>query len=336
MKILHTHAIYRMVEHGEEKFPLTADEAHRVTDNKAFPLVRELAHKYDLQVLGISGETIEGANIYLSRADGVALCRVYWMKDKEAYAIQNVMVTKDRGRDYTDKLTFFGKRVSFLMKVIEEKKLIPETTDDMFRQVFSSDIYNMLQMFSNTFGEVRKHNLLTGEEVHRLLMIVLNNQSADTLSKESMDKVKLTLDKYGVVDSMRAKRAEEIREVFTQPMRVIGNDALGSFIVGKIHLQPQWGYGDDMNDLVSYKMEITEPFKRVNDVVEVEDVITTMAMLKTHLQQLYPNMTFKGDSGFYPESFKGIIKELNVMAFNKRDSWGNTALLKPSFIFMPS
>ena len=336
MKILHTHAAYRMVEHGDEKFPLTADEAHRVTDNKAFPLVRELAHKYDLQVLGISGETIEGANIYMSRADGIPLCRVYWMKDREAYAIRNVIVAKDRGRDYEDKLIFFGKRVSFLMKVIEEKKLIPETTDDMFRQVFSSDIYNMLQMFSNTLGEVRKHNSLTGDEVHRLLMIVLNNQSKDTLSKESMDKVKLTLDKYEVVDSMRAKRAEEMREVFAQPMRVIGNDSLGSFMVGKIHLQPQWGYGDDMNDLVSYKMNITEPFKRVNDVVEVEDVITTMAMLKTHLQQLYPNMTFKGDSGFYPESFKGIIKELNVMAFNKRDSWGNTSLLKPSFIFMPS
>jgi hypothetical protein len=193
MKILHTHAIYRMVEHGEERFPLTADEAHRVTDNKAFPLVRELAHKYDLQVLGISGETIEGANIYLSRADGVALCRVYWMKDKEAYAIQNVMVTKDRGRDYTDKLTFFGKRVSFLMKVIEEKKLIPKTTDDMFRQVFSSDIYNMLQMFSNTLGEVRKHNLLTGEEVHRLLMIVLNNQSVTPYQKNQSIKLNLLL-----------------------------------------------------------------------------------------------------------------------------------------------
>ena len=69
MKIIHTHAAYRMSEHGEEKFPLTADEAYRITDNKAFPLVRELAHKYDLQVLAISGETIEGANIYLSRAE---------------------------------------------------------------------------------------------------------------------------------------------------------------------------------------------------------------------------------------------------------------------------
>lgn len=336
MKILHTHAIYRMVEQRDEKFPLTADEAHRVTDNKAFPLVRELAHKYDLQVLGISGETIEGANIYMSRADGIPICRVYWMKDREAYAIRNVVVAKDRGRDYEDKLIFFGKKVNFLMKVIEEKNLIPKTTDDMFRHVFSSDIYSMLNHFSNTLGEVRKHNMLSGDEVHRLLMIVLNNQSMDTLSKESMDKVKLTLDKYEVVDSMRAKRAEEIREVFTQPMRVIGNDSLGSFMVGKIHLQPQWGYGDDMNDLVSYKMDITEPFKRVNDVMEVDDAITTMAMLKTHLQQLYPNMTFKGDSGFFPESFKGVIKELNVMAFNKRDSWGNTALLKPSFIFMPS
>ena len=336
MKILHTHAAYRMIEHGEEKFLLTADEAHRVTDNKAFPLVRELAHKYDLQVLGISGETIEGANIYMSRADGIPLCRVYWMKNREAYAIRNVVVAKDRGRDYEDKLIFFGKRVSFLMKVIEEKQLIPKTTDDMFRQVFGNDIYNMAQMFSNTLGEVRKHNMLSGDEVHRLLMIVLNNQSKDTLSKESMNKVLLTLDKYNDIDSMRAKRIEEMREVFSQPLRVLGSDALGSFIVGKIQLQPIWGDGDSMGELQSIKMDIAESFKRVNDVVEVEDVITTMAMLKTHLQQLYPNMTFKGDSGFFPESFKGIIKELNVMAFNKRDSWGNTALLKPSFIFMPS
>jgi hypothetical protein len=325
-----------MTEHGEEKFPLTADEAHRVTDNKAFPLVRELAHKYDLQVLAISGETIEGANIYMSRADGIPICRVYWMKNKEAYAIRNVIVAKDRGRDHEDKLIFFGKRVNFLMKVIEEKNLIPKTTDDMLRQVFGSDIYNMAQMFSNTFGEVRKYNTLSGDEVHRLLMIVLNNQSKDTLSKESMDKVKVTLDKYEAIDSMRAKRIEEMREIFSKPLRVVGHDALGSFMVGKIALQPTWGDGDSMGELQSIKMDIAEPFKRVNDVMEVNDAITTMAMLKTHLQQIYPNMTFTGDSGFYPESFKGVIKELNVMAFNKKDSWGNTSLLKPSFIFMPS
>jgi hypothetical protein len=325
-----------MSEYGEEKFPLTADEAHRITDNKAFPLVRELAHKYDLQVLAISGETIEGANIYMSRADGIPVCRVYWMKSKEAFAIRNVMEVKDRGRDFEDKLIFFGKKVNFLMKVIEEKKLIPKTTDDMFKCVYGSDIYNMLQMISNTFGETRKHSMLSGEEVHRLLMIVLNNQSKDTLSKESMEKVKVTLDKYEAIDSMRAKRFEELQEIFSKPLRVVGHDALGSFMVGKIRLQPTWGHGDNMGELQSYKGDITEPFRRVNDVMEVDDTITTMAMLKTHLQQLYPNMTFTGESGFYPESFKGIIKELNVMAFNKRDSWGNTALLKPSFIFMPS
>jgi len=336
MKIIHTHAAYRMSEHGEEKFPLTADEAYRITDNKAFPLVRELAHKYDLQVLAIAGETIEGANIYLSRADGIPVCRVYWMKNKEAYAIRNVMEVKDRGRDYEDKLIFFGKKVNFLMKVIEEKKLIPKTTEDMFRCVFGSDIYNMLQMFSNTLGEVRKYNTLSGDEVHRLLMIVLNNQSKDTLSKDTMNKVLVALDKYGEIDSMRAKRIEEMREIFNKPLRVVGNDALGSFMAGKVALQPTWGDNDSMGELQSYRLEITEPFKRVNDVMEVDDAITTMAMLKTHLQQLYPNMTFKGESGFYPESFKGIIKELNVMAFNKRDSWGNTSLLKPSFIFMPT
>ena len=336
MKILHTHAAYRMTEHGEEKFPLTADEAHRVTDNKAFPLVRELAHKYDLQVLAIAGETIEGANIYMSRADGIPVCRVYWMKVKEAFAIRNVMEAKDRGRDHEDKLIFFGKKVNFLMKVIEEKKLIPKTTEDMFRCVLGSDIYNMISQLSNTFGETRKHAMLTGEETHRLLMIVLNNQSKDTLSKDTMEKVLVTLDKYEQIDSMRAKRIEEMREIFSKPLRVVGHDALGSFMVGKVLLQPTWGDGDSGGELQSYRLEITESFKRVNDVMEVDDAITTMAMLKTHLQQIYPNMTFTGESGFYPESFKGIIKELNVMAFNKRDSWGNTSLLKPSFIFMPT
>jgi len=336
MKIIHTHAAYRMSEHGEEKFPLTADEAFRVKDNNAFPLVRELAHKYDLQVLAIAGETLEGANIYMSRADGIPICRVYWMKNKEAYAIRNVMVAKDRGRDHEDKLIFFGKRVSFLMKVIEERDLIPKTTEDMFRCVYGSDIYNMISQLSNTFGETRKHGLLTGEETHRLLTIVLNNQSKDTLSKDTMEKVLVTLDKYEQIDSMRAKRIEEMREIFSKPLRVVGHDALGSFMVGKVLLQPTWGDGDSMGDLQSIKMDIAEPFKRVNDVMEVDDAITTMAMLKTHLQQIYPNMTFTGDSGFYPESFKGVIKELNVMAFNKRDSWGNTSLLKPSFIFMPT
>lgn len=335
MKI-HPFAVYQSNDTNHKKLPITTDELYRVTDNKAFPLARELMHKYDLQVLAIRGDTVEASRIYLSREDGFPVCKLFWAKEKEAFAIQNIMVAKERGRNFEDKLTYFAKRVPHLMKTIKEQRLMPESTQDAFRQLFISDIRECVLGLSRTFGDIRKSVMLDGQVTHDLLKIVLNNRSAASLSKESMVLVQDALDKYDDIDSMRAKRVEELTEVFNAPMRVAYSDLLGSFMVGKVDLKPVFYSDQDGHSLRELEIAIAEPFMRVNDVTEVPDMIPTMAMLKSQIEQRFPSCMFIGESGFYPDRYAGVVPELRVMGFHKKDKWGNTALLKPSLLFMPS
>jgi hypothetical protein len=336
MKI-HPMAVYRIDEVASERFrySLTNDEEQYITSNKAFPLVRELMHKYDLQVLGVRGETIEGANIYLSRSDGFPVCKVHWAKQKESFAFRNIMVCKERGRNFEDKLIYYAKRVPHLMKTIKEQRLMPESTDDAIRQLFISHVRESVLELSHTFGDVYKSARLDGEHVHKLIRIVLDNQSTSILSKESMALIQETLDKYNAIDSIRAKRMEELNEVFKAPMYMAMHDSLHSFLVGKVNIKPTFG-GNDAHSINTFEMNIVEPFVRYRDVTDVPDIIPTMAMLKSSLEQRYPSIRYVGESGFFPEKYKGVIPELRLMSFHAKNDWGNMSLLKPSILLMPS
>ena len=153
---------------------LTEDE---VIANRAFPLVRELNHKYGLMVLAAKYHPDSGANsLFMAREDGMPVCKVFFMADREAFAIRNCMANKDRGRSTEDKLTFFGKKVSFVMKVIEKEGLIPTNTENFIRRVFGDKIRYGVDSFSEAFGEVRKSNHFSGEITHQLIEIALGNQ----------------------------------------------------------------------------------------------------------------------------------------------------------------
>jgi hypothetical protein len=271
----------------------------------------------------------------MSREDGIPVCKVFFMEGIESYAIRNCLKGKERGRSSDDKLTYFGKRIPFLMKTIEKEGLIPQSTQAFITATMSNRIIGAINDLSSAYGEVRKAGHLTGEVVHELIEIALGNRHVSTLSAESMSKVQSTLDKYRGVDKTRIERQQELSQTFSNPMWAILHDDTDSFCVGRMKLNPTWG---DVNSTApaSVYVSIVEDFRRVADVTEVSELIPTMAMLKTSIEQARPDVKyeFAGDSGFYPKNWTGVSPSLGAMSVPCGDRWSSTLLLKPNLILV--
>jgi hypothetical protein len=311
---------------------ITEDE---VIANKAFPLVRELAHKYGLSVIAMHKRSDEKLNsLYMSRADGIPVCKVFFYEERESYAIRNCMKGKDRGRSHEDKLTYFGKKVSFVMKTIEKEGLIPKDTTAFIKETMKYNIRSSVDSMSSSYGEIRKGVSMGGDLMHDLIEIALGNRHVSTLSAESMGKVQSILDKCRAADNTRAERQRELSEIFGSPMWAIIYDDTDSFCIGKMKLFPTWnGVGDTTP--ASLDMEIVEDFRRIADLTEVAELIPTMAMLKTSIEQARPDIKFDfvGDSKFFPRNWNNVSPELRAMAI-ECNSWSNSLLLKPRMIMV--
>jgi hypothetical protein len=307
-----------------------------VMANKAFPLVRELAHKYKLLVLAKSKASDPEYNeLYMAREDGIPVCKVFFMRDKESYAIRNCMTEKDRGRSRDDKMTYFGKRIPFVMKAIEKEGLIPKDTLSFLKATTEYNIKSAVDSLSSSYGEIRKSASMSGEIMHSLIEIALGNRHLSTLSAESMTKVQSVLDKCRAADKTRAERQRELHEVFGSPMWVIIYDATDSFCIGKMKLSPTWN-GESDTTPASLDMEITEDFRRVADITEVTELIPTMVMLKTSIEQARPDIKydFAGESKFFPRNWNHVSPELRAMAVDCSSSWSNNGLLKPRLLMV--
>jgi hypothetical protein len=307
-----------------------------VMTNKAFSLVRELAHKYKLLVLAKSkANDPEYNELYMAREDGIPVCKVFFMRDKESYAIRNCMTEKDRGRSRDDKMTYFGKRIPFVMKAIEKEGLIPKDTLALLEATTKYNIKSAVDSLSSSYGEIRKSASMSGEIMHDLIEIALGNRHVSTLSAESMTKVQSVLDKCRAADKTRAERQRELHEVFGSPMWVIIYDTTDSFCIGKMKLSPTWNGVSDTTP-ASLDMEITEDFRRVADITEVTELIPTMVMLKTSIEQARPDIKydFAGDSKFFPRNWNSVSTELRAMAVDCSSSWSNNGLLKPRLLMV--
>jgi hypothetical protein len=323
--------------------PFVADKIseEQVVSNRAFPLVRELAHKYGMRVIATKpyardeSQAHTLAELYLGRDDGIIMCGVVFDIEKESFAFRNSLVRKERGRSDGDKLTYTGKKVNFLMKTIAQHNMLPSASE-FFTKIHGRHIRNCVDALGGQFGDMRKTaNLIDGEITHRLMEIVFGNQTLSSLSSESMDKVQSAVDKYRHIDKMRIERQREMYEVFDRPVWMVYYDSTGSFGVGKIKITPKWAgmYSDNLDGV---HLELVEDFKRIKDPTEVGELIPTLAMLKTHLQQHRPDREFLGESGFFPKDYESVSPELRVMGYHAGDRWDRAVLGQPKFLIIPT
>ncbi len=306
-----------------------------IRDNEAFPLLRELNHKYGLRVIS---RTTNYTKLMLADEQGFPIATIWKDKHTDAYNIRATMVAKDRGRHWEDKYTYYAKRISHLMKVIEKEGLLPNNSEEFINRTFGMNIRGAIMRISEPYGEIRKSSgYFNGEEIHTLLKIVLNNRSIDELSKESIAKVKDTFDKYAQVDIMRDKRRTEMAEIFTKPMSVLMRDEMG-FMAGKLVLEPLWA-NDVESSLVSSRCTIAEPFKRIKDVDECVDLIPTLTMLKVYMQEKMSRNNdgvkiHHGESGLFTNIGDSYIQELRTVGFDENGRWTHSGILKSNWLFI--
>jgi len=310
--------------------PVLTEESIR--DNEAFPLLREITHKYGLKVID------SNAKLLLADEQGFPIANIWKDRSTDAYNIRATMTAKDRGRHWEDKYTYYAKRISHLMKVIEKEELLPKNSEEFINRTFGMNIRGAICRMSEPYGEIRKSgHYFSGEEVHSLLKIVLNNRSIDELPKESIAKVKDTFDKYAQVDIMRDKRRTEMVDMFSKPMSVLVRDDMG-FMAGKLILEPLWAINDE-SSLVSSRCAIAEPFKRIHDVDECVDLIPTLTMLKVYMQEKMSRNNdgvkiHHGESGLFTNIGDTYIPELRTVGFDENGRWTHSGILKSNWLFI--
>jgi hypothetical protein len=315
--------------------------AHYVTeelilDNKAFPLLREITHKYALRVIDIGAETSShNSRLLLADEQGFVVASIWKDKSNETYNIRSVASQKDRGRHWEDRFTYYGKRISSLMKVVAKECLIPSNTTDAIKVMFDSQLRSCVQNISNDYGTIGKSNsMFSGDDIHKLLQIVLNNRSLESLPKESIANIKDTFDKYEQIDNIRVKRREEMAAMFSKPIAVATYDNLG-FMYGKLKLTPvYYSNRDDDAGVSKVDVEIVENFRRLRDIEEVPELIPTLTMHKVYMQEKNVDYKFVGDSGLFPEKAVGYVPELRVASFTDNERWGQTAILKSTWMLI--
>jgi hypothetical protein len=241
-------------------------------DSRAFPLVRDLCHKFGLKVLAETG--LAGKQAFqLCLTNGMTVGKAY-VRDIDVndsltteYCYRSPYYRKERGRDEDDKTTLRSTRVASLIATIGRIKAIPDIPKLLDKKMgkLSDAIGLMERKMGSTYKSTSE---LQADEIQALLCAFLgespngNHITIDTI------KCKKVLDKYNEADRVRVKKLEEVDRFFRNPFYMIGADKFGHFIVGKVKITGEKQY------------DIVEPFKRYKDITERDDLIPVMTMTK--------------------------------------------------------
>ena len=238
-------------------------------DSQAFPLVRDLCHKFNVKVL-CETPTSVGMAFQLCLPNGMAVGKAFTrMNDdkKLEYCYRTPYYKKERGRSDEDKETLHSTKISSLMATISRVKAIPSVDEMIEKKMRKLD--SAREIMERAMGSTHKSSSeLYADEVQALLCAFLgetpngNHITIDTI------KCKRVLDKYVEADRVAVKKLEEVGRFFSNPFYMIGADQYGHFIVGKVKV-----VGDK-------QYEIVEQFKRYKDITERGDLIPVMTMTK--------------------------------------------------------
>lgn len=257
----------------------------QLKSHDAFPLVRDLCHKFNLKVLAVTvSNNINVVQLCLTNGMAVGKAFVQLNDDgKVEYYYRTPYYRKERGKSNEDKTTLHSTKISSLIATIGRVKAIP-SIDRMVEKKMSK-LSSAKEIMQKALGDTYKSSSeLKVDEIQALLCAFLgetpngNHITIDTL------KCKKVLDKYNEADRVAVKRLEEVDRFFCNPFYMIGADSFGHFIVGKVKVVEEKQY------------EIVEPFKRYKDITERDDLISVMTMTKL----AYEGKGHKLQNGYIP------------------------------------
>ena len=240
-------------------------------NDAAFPLVRELCHKFGLRVLTyVQQGPGDIRKFQLCLPNGMAVGKAWAKMESDAkytYYYRTPYYRKERGRDHEDKETLHSTKVSSLMATIKRVGAVPSIpimNDKKLRIL--EDAVGLLSGAMGNSGKTSSE--LSANEIQALLCAYLGETPNGNHLTIDAIKCQKVLDKYNEADKVAVRRVEETNRFFKNPFYMIGSDEYGHFLVGKVKIVGNKQY------------EIIEPFKRYKDITEREDLIPVMTMTK--------------------------------------------------------
>jgi hypothetical protein len=284
-----------------------------------YPLIEALHNTYGLKVmaadyrLNIVDAISSIHTVYLSYDDVACVGYVSMCVNRKKTAYQFCSVTYQAKRgNVNDRSSLKSVNVRVLMKMIKENNAVPPDGSVVFspRKVGKS-FSDISRRVITSFDSVRKSDWMTPDEMHEVLAIVLNGGNATNLSQESIAKCKLAVDRWDRSDNIRKERDKEINAFFESPLTLIGHDYTGAFIVGEIK------YINPLGE--SPQHELTKPFVRCHNLLEIPELRAKLVMLKAHLQAIGYTRGFVND-GVFPSFYDKYISELGIVC--AKDCYG--------------
>ena len=286
----------------------TGEIEAKLLADKAFPLVRELRFKYNLQA--VAENKIDNGRyqaFMLCNGTGINVARVYYNQDEEQFCYYSTFYQKDRGSDSADRRTLRSKKLSLLMANITKNGVIPTEEFILLQHnCIASHYQYAVNAIVENVGSSKKNQALSAEDGQALLEIVLDGKDSNSLAGEMKNKFKQILDNYQEKDNIKIKQDEAVDKFF-KPCYMVSVDKRGQFVVGVVTNEES----KDGNKRKYYS--IVKPFKRVANLEDYPELLSCMTMLNVYSEEKFKNEEVEYWGGFVPKFNGKHIVDLDMV-----------------------
>lgn len=265
-------------------FHAVVDDAlkEEVMKSKVLPLIRELNHIYGLKVYSASTDTRYGVDendgnfMLCDEVEGLPMARVFSYENN--YCYHTPYQQKQRGADDFDRHTFRSQKLSSLIATIRKAKLI--TKADQVKEYLERHMNQPLTIMFSHYDVDHKKNI-SGDDAHKLILAIQSGKTLDDLPQTSRDFYLKALDDYSKVDLQLETRKQGMIEML-KDCYIVGADKGGQYIIADATYELLTSRGVDV-----FKNVLKTPFKRVKSLEEYPHILSTLTMLKVHLENDY-------------------------------------------------
>jgi hypothetical protein len=282
-----------------------------VLNNKALPLIRELAFKYKLKVLKTvrSGSTTDGGiNFVMTKSEGTVagfpICEVSHTTERNYILGEEVNVDyfnyyspyfeKSRGRTERDRRTIKSKKLVSLVSTLKRMDAIPEDIDIQNLQVDS--MRDGFRRVTASLGRVNRDTVLESKHIQALVKNVINGSPVTT---DILEICKRQLDIFNTADKLESDKLNELKRMFGTEFYAIGANRNGDMMVGTLRLEMDFKQFSPERD----EFKLVKPFRRIKSIEDVPEIIPIMTMLKVVSEGSDRDKLcgIPTDAKFYPE-----------------------------------
>lgn len=259
-----------------------------ILNNKALPLIRELAFKYKLKVLKTvrASEAADGGvNFVMTKSEGTVagfpIGEVSYVTER-SYKLGEEMFTdyfsyyspyfeKSRGRTDRDRRTIKIQKLASLMATLKRMDAIPDDIDIQNLQVDSMrDGYRRV---AANLGRVSRDTVLGVRDIEVLVKNVVNGVPVTT---DILEICKRQLDIYEKADKIESHNTDELKRMFGTEFYAIGANRNGDMMLGTLRLEMDFKqYSPEREEF-----KLVKPFKRIKSIEDAPEIIPIMTMLK--------------------------------------------------------